>query len=163
MSFSRGEVVLTGTLTNTAGSTLAVGSTNGGTLTIAGGSLSTTYSNARSIVIAGGAGRTGTLAVSGGSLSTPGLLVSEDGGGNGVFTQSGGTATIGSSGLWMTGNTGTLTVTGGSLTTPSMRTNFGTANSQSTVSVSGSGSLTVNGNVGVGTLTRDGIALTVNV
>jgi fibronectin-binding autotransporter adhesin len=163
MSFSRGEVTLTGTLTNTAGSTFAVGSNNGGLLTIAGGSMSTTGAGARSIVIAGAAGRSGTIAISSGVLSPVGLMISEDSGGNGVFTQSGGTTTIGASGLFLTGNTGTLEVTGGTLTTPAMYTVFGNTNSISTVSVSGSGSLTVNGNVQVGTSGRNGFALTVNV
>jgi fibronectin-binding autotransporter adhesin len=163
MSVSRGELELTGTLTNTSTSTLAVGSTNGGTLTIAGGSLTTSSSSgARSIVIAGGAGRSGTVAVESGSLTTPGLMISEDTGGNGVFTQSGGTATIGAQGLWMTGNTGTVAVTGGTLTTPLLRTNV-VDNSQSTVSVSGSGSLTVNGSIVVSFAGKSGIALTVNV
>jgi fibronectin-binding autotransporter adhesin len=162
MSFSRGEVTLTGTLTNTAGSGFAVGSNNGGLLTIAGGSMSTSFNNARSIVIAGGPGRSGTIAVSGGALSTPGLMISEDTGGNGVFTQSGGTTTIGASGLWMTGNTSTLAVTGGTFSTPSLRTNI-VDNTQSTVSVSGSGSLTVVGSIVVSFTGKSGIALTVDV
>ncbi len=162
VSFSRGEVELTGTLTNTSTSTLAVGSTNGGTLTIAGGSLSTTGAGARSIVIAGGPGRTGTVAVSSGGLSPVGLMISEDTGGNGVFTQSGGVTTVGASGLWMTGNTSTLTVTGGTFTTPLLRTNI-VDNTQSTVSVSGSGSLTVDGSFIVSFAGRSGIALTIDV
>ena len=163
VSFSQGEVTLTGTLTNTSTSTLAVGSSNGGTLTIAGGSMSTTGAGARSVVIAGGAGRSGTIAVTGGTLSPVGMLISEDSGGNGVFTQSGGTTTIGGSNLWLTGTSSTLTVTGGTLSTPAMYTVFGNTNSASTVSVSGSGSLTVNGRVQVGTSGRNGIDLTVNV
>lgn len=86
ISINRGEVTLTGTLTNTSTSTFAIGSVNGGSLTVAGGSLSTSGGSARSVVIAGGAGRSGTVTVTSGSFSPVGMLVSEDTGGNGVFT-----------------------------------------------------------------------------
>ena len=163
LAINRGAVTVTGTLTNTAATTFAIGSTNGGTLTIAGGTVSTSYDNARSTVIAGGAGRSGTIAISSGGFSTPGLLVSEDGGGNGVFEQSGGTTTIGVRNTWLTGNSSTLTVSGGSFTTPGMNTNYGISNSVTTINVNGSGSLTVNANVGVGTSARPGINFNLNV
>ena len=162
VSFSQGEVTLTGTLTNTSTSTLAVGSSNGGTLTIAGGSLTTSFNNARSIVIAGGPGRTGTIAVTSGAFSPAGLLISEDSGGNGVFTQSGGSTTIGSGNLWLSGNTSSLTVTGGSFTNNN-QTYFAVVGiSDSTISVSGSGAIVL-GTLRYGINTRDGFTTTVNV
>jgi autotransporter-associated beta strand protein len=163
VSVNRGELTLTGTLTNTAGATLGVGSTNGGTLTIAGGALSTSFNNARSILIAGGVGRTGTLAVSDGSLSTPGLYISEDAGGSGVFTQSGGNVTIGGANLWMAGVTSTLTVSGGNFTnTNTTYFAVGTTPSTSTISVSGSGAITL-GTLRWGDFNRNGFTATLNV
>jgi fibronectin-binding autotransporter adhesin len=162
VSFSQGEVTLTGTLTNTAGATLAVGSANGGTLTISGGSLTTSFNNARSIVIAGGPGRTGTIAVTSGTFSPAGLLISEDSGGNGVFTQSGGSTTIGSGNLWLSGNTSSLTVTGGSFTNNNQTYFAAVGISDSTISVSGSGAITL-GTLRYGINTRNGFTTTVNV
>ncbi|MFM8496734.1 MAG: hypothetical protein ACKOEM_14640, partial [Planctomycetia bacterium] len=162
MSINRGAVTLTGTLTNTSANTFAIGSSNGGMLTIAGGTMSTSGGGARSLVIAGGAGQSGTVAVTSGFFSPVGMLVSEDSGGNGVFTQSAGTTTIGASNLWLTGNSSTLSVSGGSFTTPTMYTNFGNSNSATTINVSGSGSLTAN-TVQVGNSGRNGINLNVNV
>jgi autotransporter-associated beta strand protein len=164
VSVNLGELTLTGTLTNTATSTLAIGSTNGGTLTIAGGSLSTSFNNARSIVIAGALGQTGTLAVSDGSLSTPGLYISEDNGGSGVFTQSGGNVTIGGANLWMAGVTSTLTVSGGNFTnTNATHFAIGTPTpSTSTISVSGSGVITL-GTLNWGNFGRNDFTATLNV
>lgn len=164
ISINRGELTLTGTLTNTSTSTFAIGSVNGGSLTVAGGSLSTSGGSARSVVIAGGAGRSGTVTVTSGSFSPVGMLVSEDTGGNGVFTQSGGTVSIGTSNLWLTGNTSSLSVSGGSFTNPyTTYLAIGTTNpSTSTISVSGSGSITL-GTLNWGAFSRNGFTSTLNV
>jgi fibronectin-binding autotransporter adhesin len=164
MRISQGSVTLSGTLTNTATSGFTIGGTNGGLLTIAGGSMSTSWSNARAIVIAAGANQSGTLAVGSGDLSASGLLISEDSGGNGIFTQSGGTVTIGTGNLWLSGNTSSLTVSGGSLTNTN-RTYFavGSTNpSTSTISVSGSGIITM-GTLQYSFSGRNGFTATVNV
>jgi len=164
MSISRGAVTLTGTLTNTASSGFNVGSSNGGLLTIAGGSMSTSWSNARAIVIAPGSGQSGTMAMTSGALSASGLLISEDSGGNGVFTQSGGSTTIGSGNFWLSGNTSTLTVSGGSFTSGNMNYfALGSTNpSTSTINVSGSGAITL-GTLQYGLSGRNGFTTTVNV
>ncbi|MFM8496354.1 MAG: beta strand repeat-containing protein, partial [Planctomycetia bacterium] len=164
MTINRGAVTLTGTLTNTASGQFNIGGSNGGLLTIAGGSMSTSWSNARAIVIAPGVTQSGTIAVSSGALSASGLLISEDSGGNGVFTQSGGTVSIGGGNLWLSGNTSSLTVSGGSFTNNNA-TQFavGTTNpSTSTISVSGSGSITL-GTLSWGNFSRNGFTATLNV
>ncbi|MEY3205490.1 MAG: hypothetical protein RLZZ21_1821, partial [Planctomycetota bacterium] len=164
MSINRGAVTLTGTLTNTASGGFNIGGTNGGLLAITGGSMSTSWNNARAIVIAPGASQSGTIAISSGALSASGLLISEDAGGNGVFTQSGGTVSIGTGNLWLSGNTSSLTVSGGSFTNNNT-TYFavGSTNpSTSTISVSGSGSITL-GTLRYGLSGRNGFTTTVNV
>ena len=164
MTINRGAVTLTGTLTNTASGGFNIGGTNGGLLAITGGSMSTSWNNARAIVIGGGPGQSGTVSVSSGALSASGLYVSEDTGGNGLFTQSGGTVSIGSGNVWMAGNTSSLTVSGGSFTNNN-RTYFavGSTNpSTSTISVSGSGSITL-GTLQYGISGRNGFTTTVNV
>lgn len=162
MSISRGAVTLTGTLTNTASGGFNIGGGNGGLLTIAGGSMSTSWSNARSVIIAPGSGQSGTIAVTSGAFSPAGLLISEDTGGNGVFTQSGGSTTIGSGNLWLSGNTSSLTVTGGSFINNN-RTYFPAVGiSTSTISVSGSGAITL-GELRYGISGRNGFTTTVNV
>lgn len=161
---NRGAVTLTGTLTNTASGGFSIGGSNGGLLTIAGGSMSTSWNNARAITIAPGASQSGTIAISSGALSASGLLISEDSGGNGVFTQSGGTVSIGGGNLWLSGNTSNLSVSSGSFTNNN-RTYFavGSTNpSTSTISVSGSGSITL-GILQYGISGRNGFTTTVNV
>jgi fibronectin-binding autotransporter adhesin len=164
MNFNGGAVTLTGTLTNTSSSQFSIGGSNGGLLTIAGGSMSTSWSIARAIVIAPGSGQSGTIAMTSGALSASGLYIGENGGGHGAFTQSGGSATIGGGELWMAGNTSSLTVTGGSFTNnATTRLGVGSSGiSTSTISVSGSGAITL-GTLQFGIGGANGFTSTVNV
>ena len=171
MTVSGGTLTLdsTGSI-NTAAGQINVSAAAGATLNVAGGSLTTTFNTAsRGIRLGTATGQTGTINVSGGtaSVTTPSLYIAEDGGGNGVFSQSGGTVAVGGSNVWMAGHTSTLTVSGGTFTINSgggnMYLGFGTGGiSTSTVNVNGTASVTL-GIIQFGQSGRNGFTANVNV
>ncbi|MFO1486362.1 MAG: autotransporter-associated beta strand repeat-containing protein [Verrucomicrobiaceae bacterium] len=166
-----GKITLTGSITHSVNQfQVGFGSGNTAIMDISGaGSLSSSYVNSRGIVVGGGAGVTGTLNLSGsGSVSTgstTGLFIGEDGGGTGLFNQTGGTTSIGKE-MWMVGNSSTLSVSGGSFT--SNGTNYLAAAggvgiaTTGTINVNGTGSITL-GTLNFGQNGRNYTSATVNV
>ena len=173
----------TGTLTLSAANTYS-GQTlvKAGTLEMSGGSWnSSTYGGSRALNIGVASGDNGTFTISGGTLNLSagsaanGFMVGDSG--TGTFNQTGGTVTVGSSGIWIgdasTSATGTLNLSGGTLTSTNGTTvlatrGTGTINISSTAAVtfstlqmghSAGGSSTAVLNLNGGTLTANAITL----
>jgi fibronectin-binding autotransporter adhesin len=161
---SAGTLTLSGNLSATG--TIGVTSTTVGVLNITGNLTQTRTANVRNFVIAGSANSNGTVNVSGsGILNATGMYLGEDGGGNAVLNQSGGTVT--STGeILMGGKTSALNVSGGVFNIGSQQLSLGAGSlaggSNSTLTVNGTGSITM-GNLRIGAFSRNATALTVNL
>jgi len=161
---SAGTLTLSGNLSTTG--TIGITSTTVGVLNVTGNLTQTKSANVRNFVIAGSANSNGTVNVSGsGILNATGMYLGEDGGGNAVLNQSGGTVT--STGeILMGGKTSTLNVSGGVFNMGTQQLTLGAGNlaggSNSTLTVNGTGSITM-GNLRFGFTSRNATAMIVNL
>ena len=160
-----GTLNLSGNLTTT-GSIQAGYSTTASVLNITGNLTQNKAANVRNFIIAGGANLIGTVNVSGsGNLTIAGMFLGEDSGGHAFFNQTGGTVNSTNGQVWLNGQTSSLNVSGGTFNmgTQSLYLgSAGTAGSTSSISVSGTGSITV-GTLLVGAFSRNPASMTVNL
>jgi fibronectin-binding autotransporter adhesin len=170
-TISVGEMTFSGTYTAT--NDVKINGSANPILNISGNFTQTfTGSGVRSFQLAVNAGTTATVNVSGSAVVTlnGGMMLGDNGGGNGTFNQTGGTVSTSTSGTWLAGAVCLLNVSGGTFTTPGIECGGGTGAGTVTVSGTGtinSGSLILNRgsgagvsavlNVNGGTLTTTGI------
>jgi len=171
-TISAGEATFSGTYTAT--NAVNINGSANPILNISGNFTQTfTGSGVRSFQLAVSAGTTATVNVSGSAVVTlnGGMMLGDNGGGNGTFNQTGGTVSTSTSGTWLAGAVCLLNVSGGTFTTPGIECGGGTGAGTLTVSGTGTinaGSLILNRgsgagvsavlNVNGGTLTTTGIS-----
>lgn len=151
-TISVGEMTFSGTYTAT--SAVNINGAANPILNISGNFTQTfTGSGVRSFQLAVSAGNTGTVNVSGSAVVTlnGGMMLGDNGGGNGTFNQTGGTVSTSTSGTWLAGAVCLLNVSGGTFTTSGIECGGGTGAGTLTVSGTGtinSGSLILNRGTG---------------
>jgi len=171
-TISAGEATFSGTYTAT--NDVKINGSANPILNISGNFTQTfTGSGVRSFQLAVNAGTTATVNVSGSAVVTlnGGMMLGDNGGGNGTFNQTGGTVSTSTSGTWLAGAVCLLNVSGGTFTTPGIECGGGSGAGTLTVSGTGTinaGNLILNRgsgasvsavlNVNGGTLTTTGIS-----
>ena len=171
-TISVGEMTFSGTYTAT--NAVNINGAANPILNISGNFTQTfTGSGVRSFQLAANAGNTGTVNVSGSANVTlnGGMMLGDNGGGNGTFNQTGGTVSTSTSGTWLAGAVCLLNVSGGTFTSNGIECGGGTG--AGTVTVSGTGTINASSlilargtgvgvsavvNINGGTLTTTGIS-----